>query len=398
MSRRAAIRWAALRRSAAQHPGRTDALVAVALYLLATFTVTTSGELSRPDGELIGAAANLAIVLPLAWRRRAPLAVLCGVVLASGLSLALLGGSGGEAAVAVALATFAAEEPDQGRLVPAAIASAAFLLLAIIIDGPGGTVAVLTTVLAALAAAFCAGLAVRARRAQRDALADRSERLRRQREQETELAVARERERIAGEVHDIVAHNIAVMVALADGAAASVATSPAEAREAVDHIAGTGRDALAELKGLLDVLGHDGEPHGLRPQPGLDDLDDLLRSVRGAGLETRFRVEGRAVAVGAMTATTIYRIVQEALTNILRHARGATFAEVKLSFGTDELALEVLDDGRGSVADRAEGRGLRGMRDRAAVLGAAFQAGPVDDAGWRIAATIPLGDKGLSSA
>jgi signal transduction histidine kinase len=292
--------------------------------------------------------------------------------------------------VLIALATFATEEPDPARLAPAVIGSAAVLAGAILLNGPGGTVAVLTAALAALAAAFAVGLAVRARRGQLGAVADRAERLRRQREQQTELAVAAERERIAREVHDIVAHNVSVMVALADGAFVSVPGAPARAQEAIGQIASTGRDALGELQGLLGVLGGAGE---LRPQPGLGDLADLLDRVRGAGLEARLSVEGEPVTVGPVAEMAIYRIVQEALTNVLRHARGATLAEVKLCFRADGLSLEVIDDGLPADRRRTEGRGLQGMRERASVLGAALQASPGGESGWRIAAIIPLGDQ-----
>jgi signal transduction histidine kinase len=388
-----------LQQADAAHPMRTDAVLAFSLYLLATFAVTTGGELSRPDGELVGAAANIAIVGPLVWRRRAPAAVLCLIVVTSGLGIALLGGTGGEVAALVALATFAADEPNHTRLAPAAIGSAAVVVAAILLDDPGGTLAVLTAAVAGMAAAFSVGLAIRARRAQLDATADRAERLRREREQQTELAVAAERERLAREVHDVVAHNISVMIALADGAVAVAIRSPAEAREAVGQIAGTGRDALMELQGLLDVLGRSEDRAGeLLPQPGLGDLDDLLQRLRGVGLEARLCIEGDPVAIGKVAEMTIYRIVQEALTNVLRHARGATRAEIKLRFCAGELRLEVIDNGETADSHRAEGRGLSGMRDRASVLGAALQAGPGVEFGWRIAATIPLGDRGGSGA
>jgi len=231
------------------------------------------------------------------------------------------------------------------------------------------------------------------RRAQLAALVDRAARLKRERAQEAELAVAAERTRIARDLHDVVAHNVSVMVALADGAQLTAEDAPDQAREAMGHVAATGREALAELRGLLGVLRDGngaGAPGDLGPQPGIAQLDQLLERVRSAGLEARLRVEGKPVALGPVAQLTIYRVVQEALTNVLRHAHSASRAEVHLRYREDAVELEILDDGVPAPGADGAGRGLAGMRERAAVHGAGLEAGPGRTGGWRVANRVPL--------
>jgi signal transduction histidine kinase len=380
-----------LRAVAAARPMLTDAAIALALYIVLTFGVTSTAELEHADGRLVGAALNVALVAPLAWRRRAPFVVLALVCAATVGSTATFGATGAEVATLAALFTFADREARADRrVVGFAIAALAAIVVALSLE-PDRPIEQAGGLIAALTAAAAIGIATRARRAQLDALADRAARLEQARSQEAALAVAAERARIVRELHDVLAHNVSVMVALADGAQMTLQDAPDEAREAMGNVAATGREALVELRGLLGVL-RDGERAAadLGPQPGIAQLEELLQRVRSAGLPARLRVEGEPVALGPVAQLTIYRIVQEALTNALRHAHGASGAEVHLRYRADVLELEVLDDGVASGETVEVGRGVAGMRERAGVHGARLDAGPRRTGGWRVATRVPL--------
>lgn len=369
-------------------PAAVDALLALGLYVALTFGVTSAAEAERDGGSLVGALANLALVGPLALRRRAPLAVLAIVVVAVSVVAAGFGPTGGEAAVLVALGTVAACELRTRRVASAVAVVVAGLVVAIVALEPDALLQQLATSLAAVSAAVAIGVAARARRAQLTALADRAVRLERERAQEAELAVAAERTRIARELHDVVAHNVSVMVALAHGAQHTIDDAPDQAREAMGHVAAAGREALIELRELVGVLG---DRHAERaPQPGIDQLDELVDRVRAAGLHVRLRVEGEPAALSPLAEVTLYRIAQEALTNVLRHADAPTAVDVQLRWLADGVELEILDDGRAPEPSSAGGRGLVGMRERAAVHGATLAAGPLPGAGWRVATRLPL--------
>jgi signal transduction histidine kinase len=183
-----------------------------------------------------------------------------------------------------------------------------------------------------------------------------------------------------------------VMIALADGARLTEAQDPGEAQRAMGAVSRTGREALEEMRRLLGVL-REGEPVDtpLTPQPGIDALDGLLEQVRGAGIATRLTRTGTPAPVSPGAGLAVYRLVQEALTNTLKHARGASSAEVRLHYGADALSLEVVDDGAPAAAPaRNGGHGLAGMRERAAAYGGAVEAGPHSHGGWRVRARIPL--------
>ncbi|WP_175471722.1 sensor histidine kinase [Geodermatophilus telluris] len=243
----------------------------------------------------------------------------------------------------------------------------------------------------------------RTRRAYLVALEDRALRAERERDARARVAVVEERARIARELHDVVAHNLSVMTALADGA--GFAPGTAQALEAVAQIAATGRQALAEMHRLVGVLRTDDDPAERAPAPGLADLAGVVEQVRAAGLPTVLTVTGspRPLAAGAQLA--VHRLVQEALTNTLRHARGARSAEVRLDWRAAELAVSVTDDGAPAAApdragpDRAgpdlagpdrAGHGLVGMRERVAAWDGSVTAGPGPAGGWRVAAVLPL--------
>jgi signal transduction histidine kinase len=230
---------------------------------------------------------------------------------------------------------------------------------------------------------------------------DSAERLRlaqAEHEAQTRLAVEAERARIASELHDVVTHNVSVMVVQAGAARSVLASSPAEAREALLAVEASGRTAMGELRHLLGLLAPAGDPGdedaALVPQPGLDQTKALVDRVRAAGLRAELNIEGtRDLPPGVDLAA--YRVVQEALTNVLKHASGAE-ALIRLVYGVCELVITVTDDGgpagyghQGSAGSPG-GRGLIGLRERVGLYGGDLDAGPRPGGGWRVRASFPL--------
>ena len=254
-----------------------------------------------------------------------------------------------------------------------------------------------------VAAALGLGLFTATRHAYLAELRDRAERLERERDQQGELAAAAERSRIAREIHDIVAHHLTVIVALSDGAVAASAASPARAADVMRTVSATGRAALTDTRRLLGVLRDDSGDHGSerehRPAPDLHELDALVQRVREAGLPVLHEVQGSSGAVPPGLQLTAYRLVQEALTNSLKHAGTGATATVRLRHTADELALEVSDDGAGRrVSTVGVGRGLVGMRERVAAFGGVVSAGPRPGGGWVVTARLRLDGTPLEPA
>jgi signal transduction histidine kinase len=245
-----------------------------------------------------------------------------------------------------------------------------------------------------IGAAWLLGHFVGVRRAYTARL-ERTAELERTRAEQARRAVAEERLRLARELHDVVAHSISV-IAVQSGVGAHVAkTQPEEAAKALAAIEATSRAALIELRRLLGVLRQEGEPQGdLAPVPGLADLDGLLAEVAKAGLGVRLRVEGTPSPLPAGVDLSAYRIVQEALTNVVKHA-GPARAQVTIRYRDQEVMVEVTDDGRGVTAPTSNGRarvghGLIGMRERIQVFGGDLEAGPHPVGGFRVAARLPF--------
>ncbi|MGP4001841.1 sensor histidine kinase [Streptomyces sp. 8N706] len=249
------------------------------------------------------------------------------------------------------------------------------------------------------ALAWVLGDSLRTRRAYYAQLEERAARLEKEREAQSKMAVAAERARIARELHDVVAHNVSVMVVQADGAAYVLDAAPEQAKQALETISGTGRQALAEMRRLLGVLrtGEPGEGGDYVPQPDVGQLDDLIEQVRGAGLAVDFKVEGSPRPLPSGVELTAYRIVQEALTNTRKHGGPEAGAIVRLTYGDAELDLLVEDDGRGAQQELYQeggadglGHGLIGMRERVGMVGGRLDAGPRPGGGFRISAVLPL--------
>jgi signal transduction histidine kinase len=249
--------------------------------------------------------------------------------------------------------------------------------------------------LGVLAAAWVLGRFAHNYRAYAARLEERTAELEQAREELARRAVADERLRLARELHDVVAHAMSV-IAVQSGVGAHIATTqPNEARRSLAAIEATSRAALTELRRLLGVLRQEGEPEGdLAPVPGLADLDGLLAELGKAGLAVRLQVEGKPAPLPAGVDLSAYRIVQEALTNVVKHA-GPARARVVVGYRDQDVTVEVTDDGRGTVTSGSDGRagtghGLIGMRERVAAFGGDLEVGPRPAGGFRVAARLPL--------
>ena len=244
-----------------------------------------------------------------------------------------------------------------------------------------------------VAAALGLGLYSATRRAYLAELHDRAERLERERDQQGALATAAERTRIAREMHDTVAHNLTVMVTLSEAAIATSAASPERATDLMRKVSATGRRALADTRRLLGVLRPGQDPdEDFQPVPGLAQLDTLIEQVRSAGLDTTLEIRGAAPDVPAGLQLTAYRLVQEALTNTLKHGGTGARASVRLRFQPGELRVDIDDDGAGDTAPATAsiGSGLIGMQERVHAYGGDVQAGPRSGGGWKVSAQLHL--------
>ena len=250
-----------------------------------------------------------------------------------------------------------------------------------------------------VAVALLLGVSVRGRRQTMAALRDRAERLERERDQQAMLAVAAERTRIAREMHDVVAHSLSVMVTLSDAAALKQTVDPQRALVAMRQVSATGHTALDEMRRLLGVLRSDDGSEVRQPQPGMVQIHDLIDQVRAAGLGAEFTITGTRVDMPLGAELTVYRIVQEAITNTLKHAVGPTRVTVVVSFQPDSVIVDVHDNGAfGNPSQTtSQGFGLTGMRERVAVYGGSVSAGPDPTGGWRVRTLLPVTTSALAS-
>jgi signal transduction histidine kinase len=338
--------------------------------------------------------------LPLIWRRRAPVAVF-GVIALAAFVQWVLGTllPTGDFALLIALYSVSAHSVLR-RVVGAAAVLEFGVLLASHRWAEGRNEPRMFLLLSGMTtAATVIGLNARTRRAYLASLEERARRLEFERDQQARIAAAAERASIAREVHDVVTHSLSVMVALTDGASFAVHTAPDRAAEAIGKASEVGRQAIADMQRVLGVLrASDGIATGgrpdLEPQPGLARLDTLLSEVRAAGLPVELVVGGTPLELGSGVELAVYRVVQEALTNIRKHAGDDVSARVLLRFEAGAVEVTVTDDGRtlprSEEADQVGGYGIAGMRERVAVYGGSLEAGPSrPGGGWRVAARIP---------
>jgi signal transduction histidine kinase len=248
----------------------------------------------------------------------------------------------------------------------------------------------LLLVASALVVAWALGSTARGHREHLAHLRERAEHLERDRDQRTALAVAAERTRISREMHDVVAHGLAMIVIQAQGGAASLGSEPAQTQAALEAIVKVGRAALADMRLVVGAMGETDDVW--RPPPGLTQLPALIESVEQAGIPVRLRVDGTPAPLPSAVDMSAYRIVQEALTNTMKHATRGARAEVVLTYSRDQLRVEVRDDGRGPRDPATPGgNGLRGMRERVRLLGGWVSAGWAPAGGFRVRAALPLG-------
>jgi signal transduction histidine kinase len=347
-----------------------------------------------PGSRVASAALFVALTVPLAWRRRAPALVLC-VVVASVLVGASFGEPSDQAplegflAALVAFYSVGAHCERRRALLAGAIGGGTIILadLAGGLLGSGGSADVGGWI--ALAIAWLAGRVLSRGRIEARGLRERARRLEREREEQARLAVAEERMRIARELHDAIAHSVSVMVVQAAAAQQVLPHSPDRATDALVAIQDTGRQAVVELRRMLGILRAQGESPSLAPEPGVAALEDLVAQVREVGLPVALTVEGEAKPLSSGVDRSAYRIVQEALTNTLKHAGPAT-AEVTLRYREGALEIDVLEDGLGATDGRGGGFGLAGMRERATLYGGALESGPRPGRGYALHASLPL--------
>ncbi|MFL6271609.1 MAG: sensor histidine kinase [Actinomycetes bacterium] len=373
------------------------ALAAAGVSTLMFTDFMNTAQPTPPRGMLaLGYALALLHTLPLAARRRFPGAVLA-LCVATGLAVATLGVPD-LLGIAILVAVYSVAAYGDRWVSLAGLAAAELGAAAVqLTQGSFQWPTPITNALV-IAAAWLLGHFVGVRRAYTARLEQTAE-LERARAEQARQAVAEERLRLARELHDVVAHSISV-IAVQSGVGAHVAkTQPEEAAKALAAIEVTSRAALTELRRLLGVLRQEDEPQGdLAPVPGLADLDSLLAEVAKAGLAVRLQVEGRPAQLPAGVDLSAYRIVQEALTNVVKHA-GPARAQVAIRYRDHEVMVEVTDDGRGAAAPTGDGRarvghGLIGMRERVAVFGGDLQTGPRPGGGFRVAARLPLAVEG----
>jgi signal transduction histidine kinase len=385
-----------------RHPRLGDTAVAVFALLGCGLILTGATGARDLHTTPLNWMAVIVLPVPLIWRRRAPAAVMWSCVVASWTAAALHASTPGAFIVQlIALHALARYRPAR-QVWPAA---AALVLPPMLTTKVTGVQAVLTfaVVVAITLTVALIGFNQRTRQAYLTALEERACRLEHERDQRARLAVIEERTRIAREMHDVVAHHLTVMTALSAGAAATVPADPVRAAGVMTEAAAIGRQALAEMRRLLGVLRTDspgsqtGAPAdvtaALEPQPGFQDIDSLVQRVSAAGLRVTLTATGTPGRCSSGAGLAAYRIVQEALTNTLKHAGRYAAAEVSLLYGPDHVEIDVSDDGAGRRVTRpalsSPGHGLTGMRERAAFYAGRLDAGPrIDGAGWQVRARL----------
>ncbi|MEU7987170.1 sensor histidine kinase [Streptosporangium canum] len=380
----------------------SDTALAVALAAAAVpcAYVTSLSGFDAPAGAVRPNALGLALIvagcLSTALRRRMPFTMLflAGV---TEMTLASLNRSGSLLWVAalVLVYTIAAHRGLALSLCALVLSLTCRAVFAVTAAGLGDRTAHLFVALLTMTL-WIAGRGVRLRRAYLAELRDRAGRMERAREADTRAARAEERSRIARELHDVVAHHVSVMTVQASAARRVLATNPDGAREALSAIEEMGRTAMAEMRNIVGVLRTDAGPAERNPQPGVLEIPTLVDQMREAGLRTQLWIEGRGVPLPPGVDLAVYRLVQEALTNSLRHAGPQARAWVTVRQEPGELAVQVEDDGHGSgtpgpAGDRT-GHGLVGIRERVALYGGSLRIGPRPEGGFEVNARFPLKD------
>jgi signal transduction histidine kinase len=382
--------WQLGSRLADAHPvvADTSGALAVAILSVAWFV-------DRAGSGLSGWVLQVALIVPLVWRRRYPVAVFAIIALVALVQWVIGIEMVGDIALLVSLYTLASHRSRVVATAGAALVEMGAVMASFRWSLAGSWPRSLVFLSGLVAAAFLLGTNLRSRRSRLAAVTERAERLEREREQQALIAATAERTRIAREMHDVIAHSLAVMISLADGASAKLHSDPERASTAIQDLSRIGRQALGDTRRLLGVLRDDGAPEGLAPQPGLAQIDGLLAQVRTTGLAASLAIKGEPRPLPPGAELTVYRIVQEATTNVLKHAVEATSVVVVLDYTADLLDLSVQDNGRvpsvgsGYRSPLGAGHGLSGMSERAAIYRGTVVAGP-SVGGWLVEARIPI--------
>ena len=386
-----------------RHPKLVDGGLAVALAFLGT--ASAAAMVFRPGSAAVGfgrlAAIPLALLLavPVVFRRSHPAGAFAAAIVIGALQVLLdVRPNATDLAIVILLYTLAAYTPRRISITG----------LAICLIGSATAVARWMpdqlSVLDAIAVgsimfagpsliAWVFGDSMRYRRAYYTSLEDRAARLEAERDAQAQIAAAAERARIARELHDVVAHNVSVMVVQADGASYALGSDPDRARQALAAISATGRQALTEMRRMLGVLrrDEDGTEPERAPLPGIGQLGELLEQARATGLAVCFTIDGVPQPLPDGAALAAYRIVQESLTNTRKHGGPRATAQVMLRYLEDAVLLRITDDGQGAAAaSDGAGHGVTGMRERVAIYGGWVQAGPRPAGGYQVTARLPL--------
>jgi signal transduction histidine kinase len=371
------------------------ALVFTVLGLVTVFVQEVKNGLTEPTA--LAVVTTVLVCLPVVSRRRAPLASVVAACAAIVVHISLDFPEGSLPLTVLALAyTIAAWSPLRSAVAGLATIYATITLLALM-EAPGlNTVTVLGN-LAFYGVAWAIGIAVRARREALEArIREADERSNFERQRAARL-LAEERLRIARELHDVVAHSMSVIAVQAGVGAHVVEDRPAEARAALEAISATSRGALAEMRQLLGALRDDDGERSRQPAPDLGDVTQLVDDVRAAGVPVVLEVSGECSGINPAIELSAYRLVQEALTNVIKHAGTPTRVEVKVHHDEESLTVSVVDDGRGAAAREdadgtGAGHGLIGMRERVEIWGGQLSAGPASGGGYAVTAVLPYGD------
>ena len=379
-----------------RHPFAVDVALAAAVWFC-TVVLPSAAYWQQPAPSFL---VGTLLTVPLAWRRRAPVAAAAAVVAVGLVELVVvpefLAANVAALFMVYALAAYSTRWAAQAGLAVGLVGAGLAALRYWNYGVPFSVVPVAGAIGVSVVAAWALGNLRRARLQQMAALEERAQLLELERDQEMRLAATTERARIARELHDVVAHSLSVVIAQADGGRYAGRADPAAATDALEAIAATGRQALTDMRSLLGVL-REGGGEEYAPQPDVAAIPALVDDVRASGLDVDLIVEGEPQPLAAGPQLAAYRIVQESLTNVLKHAGPASRAWVRLQWRPDALELSVLDDGRGAsaamVASDGNGQGLRGMRERAQLHRGRLDAGPRHGGGFGVHAALPYGSR-----
>src|SRR5215475_12593949 len=386
-----------------RHPKLVDGGLAVALAFLGTASAAAMafgpGSPAVGLGRLAAIPLALLLAVPVVFRRSHPVGAFAAATVIGALQVLLdVRPNATDLAIVILLYTLAAYTPRRISvtglaicLVGSAVAVARWMPDQLSVLDAIAVGSIMFAGPSLIAWVF--GDSMRYRRAYYTSLEDRAARLEAERDAQAQIAAAAERARIARELHDVVAHNVSVMVVQADGASYALGSDPDRARQALAAISATGRQALMEMRRMLGVLRRDddGTEPERAPLPGIGQLGELLEQARATGLAVSFTVEGVPQPLPDGAALAAYRIVQESLTNTRKHGGPRATAQVTLRYLEDALLLRITDDGRGAAAaSDGAGHGLTGMRERVAIYGGWVQAGPRPAGGYQVTARLPL--------